>query len=202
MSALRRCNNHGCLQVTWSDEAYISLDGCVNKQNHRDRAVRGTGGCPNFVLTKAKYPKKLLLSVFIHGGTGETHLRIFEPGQTLDGTGYYNHLRYRVIPWLCAVVGRDLAGQFLQQDGASIHTTDRVLTYLGGLFPNRVISLKANDRRIGTSFPPRSSDFTVCDYWFWAELKKGHSGTQCPEPFLSSKTKPWTPFKKLLLTDR
>ena len=48
----------------------------------------------------------------------------------------------------------------VQQDGATSHTSNRSITILRNLFPDRLISLRGD---IG--WPPRSPDLSPCDFF-------------------------------------
>uniref|UniRef100_A0A8C5LJP9 DUF4817 domain-containing protein n=1 Tax=Leptobrachium leishanense TaxID=445787 RepID=A0A8C5LJP9_9ANUR len=53
-----------------------------------------------------------------------------------------------------------------QQDGATSHTARVSMSVLNNVFPNRVIS-----RNGAISWPLRSPDLTVCDFFLWGYLK-------------------------------
>lgn len=55
---------------------------------------------------------------------------------------------------------------WFQQDGATSHTARISMAAVRQLFGNRVIS-----RNGDISWPPRSPDLTVCDFFLWGHLK-------------------------------
>jgi len=54
-----------------------------------------------------------------------------------------------------------------QQDGATCHTSKTTLDFLRKTFGNRLIS-----RKTEFSWPPRSPDLSVCDFFLWGYLKQ------------------------------
>jgi hypothetical protein len=55
---------------------------------------------------------------------------------------------------------------FLQQEGATCHTTRASMVVLNNLFPNHVVS------RYGViMWPARSPDLSTCDFFLWGYLK-------------------------------
>ncbi len=57
---------------------------------------------------------------------------------------------------------RDLRHNWFMQDGATCHTTEKVIDWLMGSFDGRVISLKSP-----VFWPPQSPDLNPLDYFFW-----------------------------------
>ena len=55
-----------------------------------------------------------------------------------------------------------------QQDGARVHRTKRVLTYLDGQFSDRMIAM---DSYRGHDWPARSPDCNSLDFFCWGFLK-------------------------------
>ncbi len=64
--------------------------------------------------------------------------------------------------WPCLQNRRNLRHVWFQQDGATCHTTDRVLSWLNTKFSGRVIS-----RRNSLHWPAQSPDLNPVDYYFW-----------------------------------
>ena len=63
--------------------------------------------------------------------------------------------------------------QWFQQDGATPHTTDEVLTFLHRHFNRRVISNRYPDLfNAGLKWPPTSPDLNPCDFFLWGFLKQ------------------------------
>jgi hypothetical protein len=60
----------------------------------------------------------------------------------------------------------DMEGMWFQQDGATCHTACETMELLREKFPGRVIS-RNGDR----NWPPRSCDFSPCDFFLWGFVK-------------------------------
>ena len=87
--------------------------------------------------------------------------------QKIDSDWYYWLCRNSCIPEVKQInpqMPNTTQLCYWQQDGASIHTTDRVMRYLDGQFGPRVISRKKIQ---GTDWPPRSPDLNPCDFFLW-----------------------------------
>jgi hypothetical protein len=54
---------------------------------------------------------------------------------------------------------------WFQQDGATAHTSRRLLRILRKMFPGHVVSLRGD---IG--WPPHSPDLTPCNFFLWGSL--------------------------------
>uniref|UniRef100_A0A8C5MM42 DUF4817 domain-containing protein n=1 Tax=Leptobrachium leishanense TaxID=445787 RepID=A0A8C5MM42_9ANUR len=87
-----------------------------------------------------------------------------EQAVTVNAQRYSEMLHSFVIPQL-RQHGMNNETLF-QQDGATSHTARVSMNVLNNVFPNRVIS-----RNGAISWPPRSPDLTVCDFFLWGYLK-------------------------------
>lgn len=71
-------------------------------------------------------------------------------------------------------------GYWMQQDGATSHTTNLVLDWLEDKFEDRVIS-----RKTQIPWPAKSPDLAPNDYWLWS-ICLGSSGRQVVSEFCES----------------
>ncbi|CAL1276577.1 unnamed protein product [Larinioides sclopetarius] len=101
-------------KIWFSDEAYFSLDGHLNKQNYRYWGRER----PEITVVRSLHPKKFLVwcAISSHGVFGP----IFIDG-TLSAANYRKFLDEEFIPFLH---GHDLVqGHWFMQDGAKPHRT-------------------------------------------------------------------------------
>jgi len=80
---------------------------------------------------------------------------------SVNGARYLAMVRDDVWPEIRIQAGR--RRYWWMQDGATCHTTDDVLAFLGAKFGDRIIS-----RRSAIEWPAYSPDLNVLDYWFWS----------------------------------
>lgn len=161
--------------IAYSDEATFCMDGEVNSQNVRRYApakVYGqpVGGKPDhFRHIHTKYPRKVMVFLGLHS-SGKTFGLKFYEDKTIDGDEYWKLLRYTCIPQLKALNNPQgtLDGMMWQQDGARVHRTQKVLTYLDGQFDDRMIAM---DSYQGHDWPARSPDCNPLDFFCWGYLK-------------------------------
>ena len=160
--------------IAFSDESIFSLDQGHNSQNDRRWAPKkkgDSGGRPeSFTVEQAKYSKTTMVFLGLHS-SGRFFGKRFFRGETVTGEKYYWHVRNNCVPALKALNPTNpgsLQGMIWQQDGASVHCTNQVMTYLGRQFGDRVWSRKAEQ---GVNWPSRSPDLNPLDYWVWAYLK-------------------------------
>ena len=92
----------------------------------------------------------------------------FYRNQTLTGVTYHSLLQYTVLPELRNWNGGNLDQLYWQQDGATVHCTDRNMRYLDNQFGDHVISRRALR---GREWPPRSPDLSPLDFFLWGFLK-------------------------------
>jgi len=85
--------------------------------------------------------------------------------QIINTERYMAMLQTFVIPELKR--RRKLSRTFFQQDGATCHTSKTTLDFLRKSFGNRLIF-----RKTEFSWPPRSPDLSVCDFFLWGYLKQ------------------------------
>ena len=165
------------LKILSSDEATFQLHGQVNSQNIRRYAPLKTsdpvnGGKPDhFVDEGPTFSPKLM--VFCGLRRDGTFGLKFYRNQALTGATYHSLLQYTVFPELRIWNNGNLDQLYWQQDGATVHCTDRNMRYLDNLFGERVISRRALR---GREWPPRSPDLSPLDFFLWGYLKsKVHS---------------------------
>lgn len=141
----------------FSDEAYFSLDGHLNKQN-----VRHWGRSkPEVTVTRSLHPQKVLVWAAISADG------VFGP-VFIDGTqtaaSYNELLQNEFFPFLQQ---RGLDGsEWFMQDGARPHRTAEVFSTLETIFGAHVIGLDfPAHAQGGIEWPPYSPDLNPCDYF-------------------------------------
>ena len=85
---------------------------------------------------------------------------------TVGGDSYHYGLKNYAIPKIKAAVGDDFASCWFQQDGAPGHRALHVKQLLKAEFGRRTIGLG-----LSNSWPARSPDLNVCDYFLWSYIK-------------------------------
>ena len=168
------------------DEKTFTVFGILNKRNHLDWGVRGSGGPVHFDAPIPAHSP----SVNVIRAVTATGLKL--PLKFLDENFnqviYLDWLRQDAIPFLQNHHPR--WGQLRwQHDGHRSHTTPEVIRYLGQEFDGRVWSLQArrilSDRdrpqalrhphphwRRAFDFAPYSPDKAVMDFFVWPEVNR------------------------------
>ena len=168
------------------DEKTFTIHGIMNRRNHLDWGVRGSGGPAGFFAAIPAHSP----SVNVIGAVTATGLKL--PLMFLDENFnqvvYLDWLRHHAIPFL--QLNHPQWGMLRwQHDGHRSHTTPAVIRYLGQEFDGRVWSLKARrilsdrDRPLALrqphphylrafDFSPYTPDGAVMDYFVWPEVNK------------------------------
>ena len=163
---LQQCTNSPSFLscVWWSDEAHFHLNGQVNRQNYRFWAERPPQEVLETPLHSPKVTVWCALSAqgiigpfFFENGAGET--------VTVNSRRYLAVLK-RFLRALTARCADTLSQQWLQQDGATAHTSRANLAWLHERLEGRLIS-----RRAAVTWPPHSPDLTPLDFYLWGYLK-------------------------------
>ena len=151
------------LTLIMSDKAHFHLNGTVKKQNFRYWASENLHELHQRPLRSQKVTvwcglgKCGIFGPFFFGEGEETamitsdrYIRMFE-------NCFLPELRRR---------GINRTSVWFQQDGATALTARAFMTAVRAAFPNHVIS------RVGDlPWPPRSPDFSMCDFYLWGFLK-------------------------------
>ena len=151
--------------VWWSDEAHFHLNGQVNRQNYRFWAER----LPEEVLDTPLHTPKVTVwcalssqgiigPFFFENGASQTSPSI--PGANLPCSNT------SCGPARSAKCTDTLNQQWLQQDGATAHTSRANLAWLHERLEGRLIS-----RRAAVTWPPHSPDLTPLDFYLRGCLK-------------------------------
>ena len=150
--------------VWWSDEAHFHLNGLVNRQNYRfwgkDRpreVIEIPLHSPKVTVWCAVSAQGVIGPFFFEDDAGNT--------ATVNAKRYLAVLK-RFLRALNAKCADTFNEQWLQQDGATAHTSTDNLEWLQNHFEGRIIS-----RRTAVSWPPRSPDLTPADFYLWGYLK-------------------------------
>ncbi|GFV64634.1 putative transposable element [Trichonephila clavipes] len=140
-------------RILFSDEAYFSLNGYVNKQNCRIWSEAN----PQVYVKTPLHPENLTGALY---GLVESFFKNDEGhNATVNGDRYRAMITNFFIPELNK---RDVQELVFQQDGATCHTARATIDLLKGTFGDRLIS------RFGpVNWPPRSCDLTPLDYFLW-----------------------------------
>uniref|UniRef100_A0A8C5WFK5 DUF4817 domain-containing protein n=1 Tax=Leptobrachium leishanense TaxID=445787 RepID=A0A8C5WFK5_9ANUR len=150
--------NEDLVHNLWmSDEAHFHLSGFVNKQNFRYWSDENPQQLHQTPLHSSKVTVWCAMS-----SLGLIGPYFFENDReqavTVNAQRYSEMLHSFFIPQL-RQHGMNNETLF-QQDGATSHTARVSMNVLNNVFPNRVIS-----RNGAISWPPRSPDLTVCDFF-------------------------------------
>ena len=84
----------------------------------------------------------------------------------LNTREYLRIVRHNVIQREFRNLGINLQDVWWQQDGASSHTSNQTINYLRGRFSQKLIS-----KRGDFSWPPRSLDLAIPDFFLWGYIK-------------------------------
>lgn len=150
--------------VWWSDEAHFHLNGQVNRQNYRfwgqhppQEVLEAPLHSPKVTVWCALSAQGIIGPIFLENAAGET--------VTVNSQRYLAVLKrfYRTLAIKCADT---LNEQWLQQHGATAHTSCANLAWLNDRFGGRLIS-----RRSAVNWPAHSPDLTPLDFFLWGYLK-------------------------------
>lgn len=149
--------------VFFSDEAHFHLNGHVNKQNMRYYGTENPRithpiplHSPRVTVWCAMSAKTVIGPYFFEENGANV---------TVTGSRYLNMLNEFFLPSLHRK-RISITRTWFQQDGATSHVPNDVLTLLKKKFPNRLIS-----RNTDFIWPPRSPDLTPPDFFLWGHLK-------------------------------
>ena len=151
----------------------------VNSRNVLCYAPRGQGRPENFSIETVKHPDGVMVFGALRLDGKKLPLKFYfsrwvngeRVSGTLDGEGYYKLLRYHCFPAIKAIGNGSFAGQYWQQDGASVHRTQRSLNYIHSTFGTRTLALGA-ERWGGGSWSPNSPDLAPLDFCIWGVMKQ------------------------------
>jgi hypothetical protein len=153
-------NSDAVLQVIMSDEAYFELPGCVNKQNR-------SGANPNELHVKPLHNLRgTVWSGILAFGIIVPYFIKDETGNAFTVTSdRYVHMVNEFLPLELRRRDVDIATFWFQQDGATALTARQSKNSLRTVFEHRIISLYGD-----ISWPARSADLSVCDFFSWGYL--------------------------------
>ncbi|KAA3669773.1 uncharacterized protein DEA37_0011453 [Paragonimus westermani] len=142
--------------IIWSDEAYFSMDGIVNRHNCVIWAYEN----PRAIQSSSLHPEKLCVWI---GFSSRHKIQPFFFPATINQNNYAAMLTDHVFPQL----PRRSRTTIFQHDGAPPHYALSVRNILAEKFDeNHVIG-----RGFGVPWPPRSPDLSPLDYYLWGTLK-------------------------------
>ena len=139
--------------VWWSDECIFSLVPQTNAQNRRYRAPENLHIVDEIKNSHIKVTIWAAIS-----SEGNIMFEVLEGSQTAES---YLQLLQRNLPMM------DLKRSYFQQDGAPIHTANKVVKYLKSNFYHHWIGKKSDEKE----WPPRSPDLSPLDYFFWSYVQ-------------------------------
>lgn len=146
-------------KVIWSDEAFITSAGILNRHNSRHWSKEN----PHMIYPREQQGRfGFSVGVFILGSKFKYH--IYEGSLTANR---YLHILENPLAELYDDVPLAQLNQiYFQQDGAPAHNAQLIRTYLDANFPGRWIGTHGPIR-----WPPRSPDLSVLDFFFWGYLE-------------------------------
>ena len=151
-------NEESLKNIIWSDEAYFSLDGEVNRHNSVVWACEN----PNKIITKKLHSPKVCVWM---GFSAKHKLQPFFFTENVNQDNYTDLLHSHVVPQLKQK--RIFRSTIFQHDGAPPHFSLKCREFLEKNFgEDRVIG-----RGFGVSWPPRSPDLSPLDYYLWGAVK-------------------------------
>jgi len=146
-------------KIVFLDEATFMLNGSVNRHNSR----YWSDSNPHWMReSKSQYPQKLNVWA---GIVGEHIIGPFFIDGNLTAQKYEAMLRDDIVPTVRNIFDPDFDSVWFQQDGAP-HFSLQMRNFLNNTFPERWIG-----RRGAIEWPPRSSDLSPLDFFFWGYLK-------------------------------
>ncbi|XP_065214284.1 uncharacterized protein LOC135841312 [Planococcus citri] len=143
--------------LLFTDEAHFYLNGDVNKQNMRYWSTEN----PMIIHEKPLHSAKLTVWMGV-AKFGIVGPYVFD--ETVNGERYRKMLNEFLIPELKR--RHKYRVTWFQQDGATCHSATDTISLLREHFGHRIISLNTE-----ISWPPRSPDFSACDFFLWGYLK-------------------------------
>lgn len=150
-------------KIWFSDEAYFTLDGTLNKQNYRFWGRQR----PEITAVKNLHPKKIMVwcAISARGVFGPVFIE-----STLKADQYIELLKEEFFPFCHQ---NDYINDYwFMQDGARPHRTENVFTALNQQFGPRIIGLDyPRYFEGGIEWDPYSPDLNPCDYFLWGYLK-------------------------------
>lgn len=149
-------------RIVMSDEATFHLSGKVNR--HNVRIWRSEN--PHAVIQIERDSPKV--NVFCAVSKRRVFGPFFFVENTINGNIYLDVLQNWLMPQLTAEMEQ---GFIFQQDGAPPHWHMDVRGYLNQFLPGRWIGRATNADNTFCTWPPRSPDLTVCDFFLWGYIK-------------------------------
>jgi hypothetical protein len=145
-----------------SDEAHFQPSGVVNKQNCRYWSPQNL----NELREKPLHSERVTVrcSVSSQAVIGPFFFEDNEGKATTVTAARYMHM---IETFLRNQLTRFPSITWFQQDGATAHTARISTNTLKQLFPNRLISMRGD-----LTWPARSLDLSVCDFFLWGYLKR------------------------------
>lgn len=148
-------NRHLIPQIIWSDEAYFSIDGVINRHN----CIIWSVSNPHQTISNGLHSPKVCVWM---GLSTQLKIEPFFFEGTVTSESYLDMLQNHMVPRI-----PDINSTVFMQDGAPPH--------YGRIVTNFIIEKFGRDRVIGRSFPKawpaRSPDLNPLDFWFWGVLK-------------------------------
>lgn len=146
-------------RVIWSDEAYFTSSGILNRNNSRYWSQENQ----HVIFTRERQGRfGFSVSCFILGA--KIKYVIYEG--TLTGIRHLDIMRDALMELLEDVPLADLNNIYYQQDGAPSHNSRIVREYLETTFPDKWIGTNGPVR-----WPPRSPDLSVLDFFLWGYIE-------------------------------
>lgn len=147
--------------IFFSDEATFNSNGTVSSQNCRWWATEN----PRFTIEcRDQYSFKT--NVWVGFSEDANLLGPFFFRENLNSGRYLMLLENQLSAFLDELPLNKRERFWFMQDGASVHSTQQVTTWLNNKLGENWIG-----RRSRYFWPPRSPDLTPLDFWFWGYVK-------------------------------
>ena len=197
--------------LVFEDEKTFCLHGILNRRNHLDYNVRGSGGTVGFEAPIPAHSPSLNVIGAVTASGLKLPLKFLD--DNFNQVVYLNWLQQDAVPFLQQ--NHPQWGELRwQHDGHRSHTTPAVLGFLGQAFDGRVWSLKARhilaDRHLPPAlrhphphylrafdFSPYSPDAALMDYFVWPEVNRKVKAHPVPTNLLELRQKIQTAWDEL-----
>ena len=149
-------------RLIFSDEATFQLSGKVNRHNVR---IWGLQNPEEALGHKRDCPK---VNVFCAISQTKVYGLLFFVENTVTGVTYLSMLQN----WLLPQISEDSEDLIFQQDGAPPHWHRDFRRFLNESLLQRWIGRVGKEDLALQFWPPRSPDFTPCDFFLWSFVKE------------------------------
>lgn len=147
--------------ILMTDECCFTRGGILNFHNTHAWADQNP-----HMIREQNFQHRFSINVWA-GIVGDNLIGPYVLPARLNGETYLNFLRANLPELLEDVDLQTRRNMWLMHDGAPAHFTRNVTTYLNETFPNKWIG-----RSGPISWPARSPELNMCDFFLWARMKE------------------------------